>query len=230
MSEQRPPQSQQIVNADWEQTPASVKQLVIEMAQRLGLIEQQLSELQAQNIELQAENQVLREQINRTSNNSSQAPSSDLPKAPKRSHKEKSGKKRGAQPGHEGHRRSLYAVEQCRRVTDHYPKICRGCGGELSGEDANPYRHQIVEMPPSTPQVEEHRLHQLECQHCGQLTRAELPIIGFPNWLWSKSCGDSWSLEWGVSPQSEDGAKRHARPIWGVDVLGQRQSPPARSQ
>ncbi len=66
-------------------------------------------------------------------------------------------------------------MEQCHRVTDHYPEICRGCGGELCGEDAHPYRHQIVEMPPIMPQVEEHRLHQLECQHCGRLTRAELP-------------------------------------------------------
>ncbi len=154
MNEQRPPHTQQISDSDWERTPASVKQLVVDMAQRLAAIEQQLAELQAQN-------QLLREQINRTSKNSSQAPSSDPPKAPKRRRKEKSGKKRGGQPGHEGHSRSLYPVEQCQSVTDHYPQLCRGCGGELSGEDANPYRHQIVEIPPITPQVEEHRLHQL---------------------------------------------------------------------
>ena len=168
MNEQRPPETEQITNKDWERTPASVKQLVMEMQERLALIEQQLSELQA-------ENQLLREQINRTSNNSSQAPSSDTPKVPKRRQKEKSPKKRGGQPGHEGHSRSLYAVEQCHRVTDHYPEVCRGCGGELCGEDANPYRHQTVEIPPITLQVEEHRLHQLECQHCGIITRAELP-------------------------------------------------------
>ena len=168
MNEQRPPESQQISDKDWERTPASAKQLVLDMAQRLAKIEQQL-------VELQAENQLLREQINRTSNNSSQAPSSDSPKALKPRRKEKSSKKRGGQPGHEGHSRSLYAVEQCQSVTEHYPKVCRGCGGELSGEDANPYRHQIVEMPPIIPEVKEHRLHQLECQQCGQLTRAELP-------------------------------------------------------
>ena len=168
MNEQRPPDTEQITNSDWEQTPASVKQLVIDMAQRLALIEQQL-------VELQAENQLLREQINRTSNNSSQAPSSNAPKVPKRRQKEKSPKKRGGQPGHEGNSRSLYAVEQCHRVTEYYPKVCRGCGGELNGKDANPYRHQLVEIPPIIPQVEEHRLHQLECKHCGTLTRAELP-------------------------------------------------------
>jgi len=168
MNEQRPRYSEQIADTEWERTPASVKQFVMEMAQQLAKIEQHLGELQA-------ENQLLREQIKRTSNNSSQAPSSDLPTAPKRKCKEKSPKKRGGQPGHEGHSRSLYPVEQCQHVTDHYPKVCRGCGGKLSGEDANPYRHQIVEMPPITPQVEEHRLHQRSCQHCGRLTRAELP-------------------------------------------------------
>jgi transposase len=167
MNEQRPPGSQ-ITEADWERTPDSVKQVLMEMAQRLGEIEQQLASLQA-------ENELLKEQSNRTSKNSSQAPSSDAPKVGKQKRQEKSGKKRGGQPGHEGHSRSLYAVEQCQRVIDHYPEVCRGCGGKLSGEDAAPYRHQIVEIPPITPQVEEHRLHQRECQHCGRVTRAVLP-------------------------------------------------------
>lgn len=68
MNKQRPSESQQISDKDWERIPASVKQLVLDMAQRLAKIEQQL-------VELQTENQLLRKQINRTSNNSSQAPS-----------------------------------------------------------------------------------------------------------------------------------------------------------
>lgn len=168
MNEQRPPDRQQITDEEWERTPPRVKQLVMDMAQRLATIERQL-------VELQAENKLLKEQINRTSNNSSQAPSSDSPKAPKHKPKEKSAKRRGGQPGHEGHSRSLYVVEQCHRITDHYPELCRGCGGELRGEDASPYRHQIIEIPLITPRVEEHRLHQLECQQCGTATRAELP-------------------------------------------------------
>ncbi len=86
MNEQRPPDTEQITDLDWERTPTSVKQLVMDMAQGLAKIEQQL-------VELQAENQLLKEQINRTSNNSSQASSSDSPKAPKRKPKEKSPKR-----------------------------------------------------------------------------------------------------------------------------------------
>ena len=45
----------------------------------------------------------------------------------------------------------------------------------MRGKDPEPYRHQVVELPPIEPYVEEHRLHQLECQECGTLTRAKLP-------------------------------------------------------
>jgi len=46
------------------------------------------------------------------------------------------------------------------------------CGESLEGEDPQPYRHQIVEIPPVVAQVEEHRFHQLECPGCGCGTRA----------------------------------------------------------
>ena len=49
------------------------------------------------------------------------------------------------------------------------------CGEKLTGFDPNPYRHQVVEIPPIQLHIEEHRLHQLSCHHCGQKTRATLP-------------------------------------------------------
>lgn len=174
MDEHCPGYALQISQEDWERTPASVKQLVKEMQERLGQLEKNLNELQAQQ-------QLLKEKTNRTSSNSSQAPSSDPPSDPKRQGKRKSGKKRGGQPGHEGHSRPLYSVEQCESVTDYYPESCACCGERLSGEDANPYRHQIVDIPPITLKVEEHRLHKLVCKQCGSATRAELPAGICPN-------------------------------------------------
>lgn len=122
--------------------------------------------------QLEAENQLLREQVNRTSANSSQPPSQDPPSGFKPSQKTKSGKKRGAQPGHEGHERRLYPLEQCARVTDYYPETCWYCQAQLQGEDLVPYRHQVVEIPPVELQIEEHRFHQLTCACCGAATRA----------------------------------------------------------
>ncbi len=60
-------------------------------------------------------------------------------------------------------------------VLEHHPETCSCCGEKLSGEDANPYRHQVVDIPPIKPIVVEHRLHQLMCDNCGITTRAKLP-------------------------------------------------------
>jgi len=60
-------------------------------------------------------------------------------------------------------------------VIEHHPTICLRCGESLRGEDENPLRHQVVELPPIEPIVVEHRLHQLTCTQCGTKTRATLP-------------------------------------------------------
>ena len=153
---------------DWERTPASVKQLVKQLMQRLDNLENQYQNLQNQY-------QLLQEQLNRNSSNSSQSPSSDPPQAKKHRRQLKSGRKRGGQPGHQGHHRHLFAVEDCQSVSDYYPETCSHCGHPLSGEDPNPYRHQTVEIPAVVPEVHEYRLHQRVCDQCGQASRAGLP-------------------------------------------------------
>jgi hypothetical protein len=62
-------------------------------------------------------------------------------------------------------------------VIDHHPDHCASCGASLSGasEGAEPWRHQIVDIPPVTPIVVEHLLHQLICPCCQSATRAVLP-------------------------------------------------------
>ncbi len=45
----------------------------------------------------------------------------------------------------------------------------------MKGKDEQPYRHQIIEIPPLSAYVIEHQLHQLECECCGRKTRAPLP-------------------------------------------------------
>lgn len=168
MEQKRPAYLEQIPPVDWEKTPASVKKMMEEMAQGIEKLEQQVGML------LEVQQQLL-EKINRTSKNSSSPPSTDAPNKPKTERKQKSARKRGGQKGHEGHGRSLYPVERCDNIVDHHPTTCSCCGEQLSGSDTNPYRHQIVEIPPITPIVIEHRLHQLVCQQCGFFNRATLP-------------------------------------------------------
>ena len=158
----------EIVPEDWKRTPPSVQQMILRLMQRLASLEREVSTLRA-------ENERLREQTRRSSRNSSQPSSGDAPSTPPRQRRKPSGKSRGAQPGHEGHQRKLYPVEQCRNVTDHRPSECRACGMVLSGDDPHPYRHQVIELPEVQPRVDEYRLHQLSCPHCGEMTRAQLP-------------------------------------------------------
>ncbi|MFM6057526.1 MAG: DUF6444 domain-containing protein [Microcystis aeruginosa] len=154
---------------DWERTPVSVRQLVVQLGLKVEQLEQHLKELQDSKEQLE-------EKVNRNSKNSHSPPASDSANAEKAKKKKPTGKKRGGQPGHAGHSRPLYPVEECARVIDYYPQACACCGEKLTGFDPNPYRHQVVEIPPIQLDIEEHRLHQLTCHHCGQKTRAALPV------------------------------------------------------
>ncbi|MFM6562177.1 MAG: DUF6444 domain-containing protein, partial [Microcystis panniformis] len=153
---------------DWERTTASVRQLVVQLGLKIEQLEQHLKELQGANEQLE-------EKVNRNSKNSHSPPASDSPNVENTKKKKPTGKKRGGQPGHPGHSRPLYPVEECDSYPSHYPQTCGCCGEELKGFDPNPYRHQVVEIPPTKLHIEEHRLHQLTCAHCGEKNRAGLP-------------------------------------------------------
>ncbi len=60
-------------------------------------------------------------------------------------------------------------------MVEHHPDACRRCGTLLAGEDPDPLRHQVIEIPPITPLVIEHRLHRLVCPCCSTSTCAPLP-------------------------------------------------------
>src|SRR5437763_1493441 len=90
----------------------------------------------------------LEERVNKNSTNSSKPPSSDPPSVKRRPPTPPSGKKRGGQPGHRHHPRALVPPEQLRQVIDCKPQECRRCGHELHGDDPQPIRHQVAEVPP----------------------------------------------------------------------------------
>ena len=61
-------------------------------------------------------------------------------------------------------------------VVEHHPDACRRCGILLQGvgEYPDPLRHRVIEIPPITPVVIEHRLHRLVCPCCSTITCATL--------------------------------------------------------
>src|SRR3954447_5626102 len=117
----------------------------------------------------------LEERVNKNSTNSSKPPSSDPPSVKRRPPAPASGKERGGQPGHRHQPRALVPPEQLRQVIDCKPPECRCCGDELLGDDPEPIRHQVAEVPPVRPVVDEYRLHRLTCPRCRTSTCAALP-------------------------------------------------------
>jgi transposase len=106
--------------------------------------------------------------LNTNSSNSSLPPSSDRfcvkrrPPPPPGQPRQK----RGGQPGHPQHQRLLVPPDQVRETILCKPTTCRRCGQPLTGNDANPLRHQVAELPVVVPDVVEYHLHRLRCPCC----------------------------------------------------------------
>ena len=86
----------------------------------VGGLQTQVQTLHAQVTELQV-------RIGQTSQNSSRPPSSDPPDAPARAQRPASGRKRGAQPGHERHERKLLPANEVDEVIEHHAVVCPEC-------------------------------------------------------------------------------------------------------
>jgi transposase len=117
----------------------------------------------------------LGERLNTNSTNSSKPPSSDPPSVKRRPPAAPSGKRRGGQPGHRRHLRTLVPPEQVHETFDCKPAHCRRCGHGLASEDAHPLRHQVAEIPPIQPTITEYRLHRLHCPRCSTSTCGAVP-------------------------------------------------------
>jgi len=157
-----------IIIQDWAATPLSVQAV-------LTWLWQENQTLQKQVEALQAEVGQLRERVNQTSRNSSKPPSSDPPEAGQYPMRKPSGRKRGGQKGHTGKGRKLKPVNEVDRLVVSKPIACTGCGALLLGEDPQPQRHQVSELPRIEPKVVEYQLHSLNCLACGQKNRGEWP-------------------------------------------------------
>jgi transposase len=153
----------------------------------------EIRQLKKENEELRKENQHLKEIINtllskissletrlarvenpKNSRNSSIPPSHDYSRPPKtRSLRERSGKKPGGQPGHEGI--TLEMVENPDKFIEHIPQFCTCCGLDMSKiQPALVERRQEVVLPVIQPVFIEHQVFQRTCA-CGNTVTAEFP-------------------------------------------------------
>ncbi len=125
-----------------------------------------IKELDALIEKLSSKVTTLTKTLGQHSGNSHFPPSSDGPGARSGSSKtkkepgkkSKSKRKRGGQPGHKGHKRTLLPVEQVANIVDIFPKECTHCWTPLA-EDAAALRYQVTEVPPLSPKTTELRRH-----------------------------------------------------------------------
>ena len=151
-----------ISTEDWNATPLVVRELVLALLQQSEQLQQRLAALE--------------ERLNQNSRNSSKPPSSDPPTTPAYPKRIPSGRKVGGQPGHVGQTRTLKSREHVQQVIELRPISCNTCGALLLGEDPQPHRHQVTELPRIEPQVTEYRRHTLTCLVCGAETQGSCPV------------------------------------------------------
>src|SRR5919202_638105 len=151
----------------WEQMPLAVQEYIRTLEARVAVLE--------------ATVQRLLERLQQDSHNSARPPSSDPPHAlRKRTRRGPSGRKRGGQPGHPGQTRALVPTEEVDTIVPVKPTQCSRCQHPLAGEEPQPYRHQVTEVPPVKPVVTEYQMHRLVCPACEASTRAPLPVGALP--------------------------------------------------
>jgi transposase len=156
------PKPDGISTEDWAATPLVVQELVLSLFATVQQLTHRIAELE--------------ERQRQTSRNSSKPPSSDPPRARPRARRTSSGRERGGQKGHQGNGRKLRPPEDVTRIVNVKPVCCEGCGALLLGEDADPARHQVTELPRVEPEVVEYRRHTMTCLACGVQTTLPWPV------------------------------------------------------
>jgi transposase len=191
----------------WDSLPPEARALIL--APRA-----EAAELRAKVRVLQQQVHDLHGRLNQNSTNSSRPPSTDPPAVKRRPPRPPSGRQPGGQLGH-------WRQQRPRLPPDHTevlkPTECRRCGHVLRGEDPQPLRHQVLELPHIRPAVTEYQLHRLGCPRCGRSTCAPLPT-GVPTGGQGPRLQAVLALMTGAYRMSKRMAQRFCADVLGIPV------------
>lgn len=152
-----------------DSTSSSERERGLELANRRLANEnaEQKKRLDQQDREIQE----LKQQLalaQRTSQNSSKRPSSDIVKP--RQPKPAGGRKIGAQPGHAKHERTPFAAVEIRHIRNYDLACCPHCQGTVTiAESILPTVLQQIEIVAQPVEITEHRARWYWCEKCRQL-------------------------------------------------------------
>jgi transposase len=139
-----------------------------------------VEELTQRNEELIQRVEELTRQVNKNSSNSNKPPSSDglSERQSIRKQKRPTGRKRGGQPGHQGHYRGMVPPDQVDAVVDVFPEMCDVCLSVPPRTlEAEPFRHQVVDLLDNGARhITEYRCHCVKCT-CGEHLSAPIDKI-----------------------------------------------------
>ena len=124
----------------WQKLPYEVQAYILFLENRLEQMEYRLRQSLEKIAQLEQEVMELKARLNRHSGNSAQPPSADSPQAPKRPAREKSGRRPGGQPGHQGKHRSLLPPDQVDKIVEYRATVCPYCQGALDHRGAEEFR------------------------------------------------------------------------------------------
>lgn len=110
--------------------------------------------------------------LNKNSGNSSKPPSSDGLKKPVNM-REKSGKRTGGQPEHEG--RTLNKVGNPDEVIEYKTPGDCDCGCDLNNVNHTKKTRQIFDIPKPKIRVTEHVTYEVVCPKCGKVHKTDFP-------------------------------------------------------
>ncbi len=148
--------------------------------EQLEILTLEITMLREKNMKLEArilelEDKLRKASLQKNSSNSSKPPSSDY-YSPKRnkSLREKSDKKTGGQPGHQGV--TLKQTPTPDKIVALEADYCNNCGCDIKDVISHSYtKRQVIDIPPITAEVTEFRNHTKHCPGCGNKQSSSYP-------------------------------------------------------
>jgi transposase len=149
-------------------------QIIIEELKRIVLMQAQENTLLKARIDV-LERELIRYTTRKDSSNSSLPPSKDENRPPRTSSlREKSNRKAGGQPGHEG--KTLEMIETPDEIIEHRSCFCPECGKNVSDLSFELFgKRQVIDIPTIKQIVTEHRVYQCKCT-CGKVVESDFPV------------------------------------------------------